>query len=115
VWLGRVRGCCPTNTATVGDLRELESRQVGSALAEHRAVEPLLLSTDADAMVDAHWALAHLRLAERGWHAVAGAAEFARPLPPMVAAGYATGRTRADAYAAVGGFAPSATGGDQDL
>lgn len=114
--------------ANLGDLRDLGFGQVAGVLAGHRDRETLLLSTDADTMVEPGWALAHLRLAQRGWHAVAGAAELAQPLPPPVAARYAAIRAgsqgnvyganlgvRADAYHAVGGFAPLDTGEDQDL
>ena len=114
--------------ATIGELRDLGFREVRAALRGQLAAETLLLSTDADTMVDPNWALAHLRLAERGWHAVAGEAELAQPLPPHVALRYAAVRertppnvyganlgVRADAYTAIGGFAPLPTGEDQDL
>lgn len=122
-----------TRATTVGDVRGLGFRQVSAMLARHEPVRTLLLSTDADSTVEPEWALEHLRLAETGWHAAAGAAELAEPLAPMIASRYAAvhahgrGRdghgnvyganlgVRADAYAAVGGFAPLATGEDHDL
>jgi hypothetical protein len=116
----------------LGDVRDLGFRHVATMIGRPRA-ERLLLSTDADTEVDPDWALAHLRLAEQGWHAIAGVAELAAPLPAPVAARYASVRgaahgpaghgnvyganlgVRADAYAAVGGFAPFETGEDRDL
>jgi GT2 family glycosyltransferase len=119
--------------ATIGEVRGLGIRQVSAMLASHEPARTLLLSTDADSTVRPDWALEHLRLAETGWHAVAGVAELAEPLAPVIASRYAAvhGRARdrdghgnvyganlgvrADAYAAVGGFAPVATGEDHDL
>lgn len=118
---------------TVGEVRGLGLHQVSAMLARHEPARTLLLSTDADSTVGQDWALEHLRLAETGWHAVAGVAELAEPLAPVIASRYAVvhGRAggrdghgnvyganlgvRADAYAAVGGFAPLATGEDHDL
>ncbi|HEY4460587.1 MAG TPA: glycosyltransferase [Pseudonocardiaceae bacterium] len=117
----------------LGEVRDLAFRQLGAALAGHDPAHTLLLSSDADTTVELDWATAHLRLAERGWHAAAGLAELAQPLPSSVAARYAAVRARshgphghgnvyganlavrADVYAAVGGFAPLVTGEDQDL
>lgn len=118
---------------TIGDVRRLGCRQVLAMLSEHEPDDTLLLSTDADTTVAADWALAHLRLAEQGWQAVAGVAELDEPLPPAVALRYAAEHGRAhgphghgnvyaanlgvrgDAYAAVGGFAALATGEEHDL
>lgn len=118
---------------TIGQVRALGFRQVSAILASHDQARTLLLSSDADSVVEPDWALAHLRLAERGWHGVAGVAELESTVPPRVAARYAAIRdrartrhghgnvyganlgVRADAYASVGGFAPLANGEDQDL
>lgn len=118
---------------TIGEVRALGFRQVTAMLAGPDPARTLLLSSDADSAVEPDWALAHLRLAERGWHGVAGVAELERAVPPRVAARYAAVRdrartrhghgnvyganlgVRADAYAAIGGFAPLANGEDQDL
>jgi hypothetical protein len=118
---------------TVGEVRQLGFRQVLAMLAGYEPSETLLLSTDADTTVAPGWALAHLHLAEQGWHAIAGVAELDEPLPPPTALRYAAERgrahgphghgnvyganlgVRADAYAAVGGFTPLATGEDHDL
>jgi hypothetical protein len=122
-----------TRALCLGEVRDLGFRQLGTALAAHGPAHTLLLSSDADTTVEHDWATAHLRLAERGWHAIAGVAELAQPVPPTVAARYAAERARshgphghgnvyganlavrADSYAAVGGFAPLATGEDHDL
>lgn len=113
--------------ATLGEVRDLGFSRVMRMLGAYEPARTLLLSTDADTVVAPDWALAHLRLAGRGWHGIAGAAELSGPLPAPVAARYArvrgTGRNvyganlgvRADAYAAVGGFAPLTTGEDRDL
>jgi cellulose synthase/poly-beta-1,6-N-acetylglucosamine synthase-like glycosyltransferase len=119
--------------STIGEVRDLGFRQVGVMLAGHHADDIWLLSTDADTTVEPDWATQHLRLARHGTHAVAGTAELADPLPPAVAARYEAIRAghhqpdghgnvyaanlgvRADAYRAVGGFAPVPSGEDQDL
>ncbi|HEV3359639.1 MAG TPA: glycosyltransferase [Pseudonocardiaceae bacterium] len=119
--------------ATIGELRHLGVVRLTTMLTGHQPAETLLLSTDADSTVDAGWGLAHLRLAERGWHAVAGVAELAQSLSPAAAARYRIVRRqarawdgqgnvyganlgfRADAYAAIGGFGPLTSGEDQDL
>jgi glycosyltransferase involved in cell wall biosynthesis len=119
--------------ATIGDVRHLGVARLTAMLGAHHPARTLVLCTDADSTVGPGWALAHLRLAERGWHAVAGAAELSQPLPPVVAAryravrGHARARDghgnvyganlgfRADAYTAIGGFGPLASGEDQDL
>jgi GT2 family glycosyltransferase len=115
------------HSVTIGEVRDLGFRQVATMLGAHEPARTLLLSTDADTVVEADWALAHLRLAERGWHGIAGIAELTGSLPAEVAARYARVRgtgdnvyganlgVRADAYAAVGGFAPLETGEDRDL
>ncbi|HJP76280.1 MAG TPA: glycosyltransferase [Pseudonocardiaceae bacterium] len=111
----------------LGEVRDLGFRRVAAMLGGHERGHTLLLSTDADTEVEPDWARAHLRLAEQGWHGIAGVAELAGPLPAAVAARYACVRdaggnvyganlgVRADAYTAVGGFAPLATGEDRDL
>ena len=119
--------------ATIGEVRHLGVTRLTTMLNGHQPAQTLLLSTDADTTVGPGWALAHLRLAERGWHAVAGVAELAQPLPAVVAARYTAVRHharardghgnvhganlgfRADAYTAIGGFGPLASGEDQDL
>jgi GT2 family glycosyltransferase len=94
-----------------------------------------LLSTDADTLVPPTWVLDHLRHAEAGAHAVAGAVDLDDPdgLPPdalarystLVAAGI-TGLThehvyaanlgvRADAFEQVGGFPAVACGEEHAL
>lgn len=121
------------NATTVGEVRDRGFRHLANVLGGHGAAHTLLLSSDADTTVEPDWALAHLRLAERGWHAIAGDAELAQSLPPPVAARYAAIRARAhgsaghgnvyganlgvraDAYAAVGGFAALSNGEDQEL
>ena len=118
---------------TIGEVRHLGLAQLTAMLPGHHPAHTLLLSTDADTTVGPGWALAHLRLAERGWHAIAGATELAQPLPVAVAARYNAVRHharvrdghgnvhganlafRADAYTAIGGFGPLASGEDQDL
>jgi hypothetical protein len=120
---------------TIGAVRDLGFRQVRAMLAGHPAAGIWLLSTDADTTVAPDWATQHLRLARHGTHTVAGLAELADPqaLPPIVAERYEAIRAaqrrpdghgnvyaanlgvRADAYQAVGGFAPMASGEDQDL
>lgn len=112
----------------LGSVRDLGCHRLVATLGAHRRAETLLLSTDADTLVDPDWALAQLHLAERGWHAIAGTAELTPPLAGPVAADYLAVRgpvhrnvyganlgVRADAYLAVGGFGPLATGEDQDL
>ncbi|HEX3651046.1 MAG TPA: glycosyltransferase [Pseudonocardiaceae bacterium] len=119
--------------ATIGEIRDLGLCHLG--LDAHRPRETWLLSTDADTTVAADWAVRHLELARRGLHAVAGAAELRdrAAMPAPVARLYskilATARrpeghgnvyganlgVRADAYRAVGGFGPVATGEDDDL
>jgi glycosyltransferase involved in cell wall biosynthesis len=61
----------------VGALRDLGLRHVLARLAAHPPAGTWLLSTDADTSVPADWALAHLRCAAAGAHAVAGLADLA--------------------------------------
>lgn len=94
-----------------------------------------LLSTDADTLVPPTWVLDHLRHAEAGAHAVAGAVDLDDParLPPDALARYSaliargiTGSThghvyaanlgiRADAFGQVGGFPAVACGEEHAL
>ncbi len=135
-------GCWPSarvvineHPLTIGAIRDLGFRQTRTALTGHPDAGIWLLSTDADTTVAPDWASAHLRLAGHGTHAVAGTAALADPhlLPPAVVERYEAIRgaqrrpeghgniyaanlgIRADAYAAVGGFAPVASGEDQEL
>lgn len=120
---------------TIGEVRALGTRRCLSLLAGHRPDETLLLSTDADSRVDPGWAGEHLARAEEGHHAIAGSAELTSPseLRPLARWRYqsvlddalgpdghgnvygANLGVRADAYAAVGGFAALRTGEDHDL
>ncbi|MEU3274442.1 glycosyltransferase [Saccharomonospora sp. NPDC006951] len=119
----------------VGNVRALGVRHCLSLLRHADPGRTLLLSTDADSLVAPDWARAHLGRANQGHHAVAGVAELldsgelgARALRryqgvldgAAVPEGHgnvygANLGVRADAYLAVGGFAPLATGEDHDL
>ena len=119
----------------VGALRDLGVRRVLHRLAAHPAEGTWLLSTDADTTVPPDWALAHLRLAAGGAHAVAGmadlvgvehlAADALRHYRAIVERGLhgdthrhvygANLGVRADAYLAVGGFPPDGPGEDHGL
>jgi hypothetical protein len=119
----------------VGALRDLGVRDVLRRLAAHPTAGTWLLSTDADTTVPPDWALAHLRLAADGAHAVAGMADLvgAEHLTPDALLRYRAivGRgvhgdthrhvyganlgVRAEAYLAVGGFPPDGAGEDHGL
>jgi Glycosyl transferase family 2 len=125
-----------TNAAelTVGQVRDLGVRALLPQLPA-AAAQTWLLSTDADTVVPPSWILDHLRYADAGADAVAGAIDLDSPqaLPPdalcryadLVAAG--TGRhrhrhayaanlgVRAAAYARVGGFPAVASGEEHAL
>lgn len=114
---------------TIGEVRDTGLRYVMAALATHRPSGVWLLSTDADTTVTRDWAVQHVRAAEHGAHAVAGAADLAGPCPlryPALLAGTrrpdghgnvygANLGVRADAYRAVGGFGAVRSGEDHDL
>lgn len=119
----------------VGRLRDAGARVVLDRLAGHDRARTWLLSTDADTTVPPDWVVRHLDHARKGTAAVCGVVELSggTPLPPDAAERYRRlvdaqrGRhrhthvyganlgVRADAYGAVGGFAPMATGEDRDL
>jgi len=119
----------------VGALRDLGLRRVLSRLGAHPLHRTWLLSTDADSTVPPDWAMAHLRHAASGAHAVAGLAELTclRHLSAealvryraLVASGLhgrchehvygANLGIRADAYLAVGGFPAAGAGEDHGL
>lgn len=121
------------SATTIGEVRDLGLRHLG--LARHRPSDVWLLSTDADTAVAPDWAVRHLELARSGAHAVAGvallphhavlSATVARRYSRLLAGSrgphghgnvYAANLgVRADAYQAVGGFGPVATGEDHDL
>jgi GT2 family glycosyltransferase len=94
------------------------------------AGECWVLNTDADSVVPPDWITAHLRLAERGAHAVAGDVRIAgwddhdeliRSRYRQLVGGSreriygANLGLRGDVYLAVGGFGPLSTGEDQHL
>lgn len=119
----------------VGALRDLGVREVLHRLAPHPRAGTWLLSTDADTTVPPDWALAHLRLAAAGAHAVAGTADLdgvehlaagaVRRYRAVVERGLHGGThrhvyganlgVRADAYLAVGGFPADGAGEDHGL
>lgn len=119
----------------VGALRDLGVRDVLDRLAAHPPARTWLLSTDADTVVPADWACAHLRVAAAGAHAVAGLADLAavdhlatdalRRYDAVVERGVrgdthrhvygANLGVRADAYLAVGGFPADGVGEDHGL
>lgn len=119
----------------VGALRDLGIRDVLDRLAAHPPAGTWLLSTDADTVVPADWACAHLEVAAGGAHAVAGLADLAGVehlardallrYRAVVERGLhgdthhhvygANLGVRADAYLAVGGFPPEGSGEDHGL
>jgi hypothetical protein len=133
---GDVPGVVVTSRSarTVGEVRDLGVAQVRAVLGTP-AARTLLLSTDADSRVTSGWARAHLSRAREGYHAIAGTAELSAPFSASARAlsryddvlrhartaeghGSVYGANlgvRADAFDAVGGFGPRATGEDHDL
>ncbi|HVV14573.1 glycosyltransferase family 2 protein [Amycolatopsis sp.] len=119
---------------SLGEVRALGVRQCLSRLGTDPSVT-LLLSTDADSLVDPGWAPAHVARANEGYHAIAGSAELIDPagLGPLARCRYeavlddaagpeghgnvygANLGVRADAYATVGGFAALSSSEDHDL
>lgn len=119
----------------VGAVRDLGLREVLRRLAPYPPAVTWLLSTDADTTVPVDWALAHLRLADEGVHAVAGLADLAgvEHLASHALVRYraivqrdlhgdthrhvygANLGVRADAYLAVEGFPPDGPGEDHRL
>lgn len=121
--------------APVGAVRRRGCAAALARLGRHAANGVWLLGTDADSIVPGDWAAGHLRHAERGADAVTGLAEVvgldrlhrdAQDRYRAIVAGGVTGSrhhhvyganlgVRADAYLAVGGFAPVPSGEDHDL
>jgi hypothetical protein len=121
--------------AGVGALRDMGLRVVRHRLAAHPPAGIWLLSTDADTTVSVDWAVAHLRFAADGAHAVAGLADLAgvEHLAADALLRYrllvrrglhgdthrhvygANLGVRADAYLAVGGFPLDGAGEDHGL
>ncbi|EOD57221.1 glycosyltransferase [Amycolatopsis vancoresmycina] len=119
---------------TIGEVRDFGLARV-RRLLDAPAAGTLLLSTDADTRVTPGWARAHLARARQGYHAIAGTAELSTPFSTSARAlrryedilgrartpaghGSVYGANlgiRADAFDAVGGFGPCATGEDHDL
>ncbi|ALG12120.1 glycosyltransferase [Kibdelosporangium phytohabitans] len=110
----------------LGTVRDIGVRQSLSTPAD----ECWILNTDADSVVPPDWIVTHLRLAERGAHAVAGDVRIEdwHNLDGSVRARYrevirgnrervygANLGIRGDVYLAVGGFGPLSTGEDQHL
>lgn len=136
-----VSRCGPTRVVQLEDERCIgQVRAVGmqacmSQLMHAKPTRALLLSTDADSLVEPDWARAHLAAANSGHHATAGAAELIDPgrLGPLTRWRYqgvvddaarpdghgnvygANLGVRVDAYCAIGGFAPLPSGEDHDL
>ncbi len=122
-----------TRDLTIGATRALGARHLLRGLDHHASARTLLLSTDADTVVDRDWAVRHVRRADAGWDAVAGTAKLnarlAATAQPRYEARLATVRSpaghgnvyganlsiRASAYHAVGGFFPIRTAEDHDL
>ncbi|MFI5615604.1 glycosyltransferase [Amycolatopsis sp. NPDC051903] len=119
-----------TEFTTIGAVRDLGCRTALAALPAHEPSKILLLNTDGDTEVAGAWAERHLARARRGWHASAGPAQLSEPFPGTrdAAARYrgivardkpnvygANLAVRADAYRAIGGFGPIATGEDHAL
>ncbi|OXM57568.1 family 2 glycosyl transferase [Amycolatopsis thailandensis] len=125
--------CVNTHDLTIGAVRALGARHLLSGLNHHAATRTLLLSTDADTVVERDWAVRHVRRAEAGWDAVAGTAQLDSRLvaaaQPHYEALLAQARNpaghgnvyganlsvRASAYRTVGGFLPIRTAEDHDL
>ncbi|SED07228.1 Glycosyltransferase like family 2 [Amycolatopsis lurida] len=117
----------------IGAIRALGAQHLLRGLDHHASARTVLLSTDADTLVDRDWAVRHVRRAEAGWDAVAGTAKLKTALAanaqPRYEALLANARTaaghgnvyganlsiRASAYHAVGGFLPIRTAEDHDL
>lgn len=119
----------------VGSLRARGVRAVLQLLSGHDPERIWLLNTDADTVVPANWARAHISHAGRGADAVAGLADLAgdSELHPVAAARYAEISSRhrhagghghvyganlgvrAARYLEVGGFAARSCGEDVDL
>ncbi len=117
----------------IGAIRALSARHLLRGLRHHASARTLLLSTDADTVVDRDWAVRHVRRADAGWDAVAGTAKLNAgltfPAQPRYEALLANTRIpeghgnvyganlsiRASAYHAVGGFLPIRTAEDHDL
>ncbi|WP_181776534.1 glycosyltransferase [Amycolatopsis pittospori] len=122
-----------TRDLTIGAIRALGARHLLHGLDHHASARTLLLSTDADTVVDRDWAARHVRRADAGWDAVAGTAELGSPLTAAAQPRYealladvrspaghgnvygANLSIRASAYRAVGGFLPMRTAEDHDL
>ncbi|WP_414944123.1 glycosyltransferase [Amycolatopsis sp. cmx-11-32] len=65
-----------TRDLTIGATRALGARHLLRGLDHHASARTLLLSTDADTVVDRDWAVRHVRRADAGWDAVAGTAKL---------------------------------------
>jgi glycosyltransferase involved in cell wall biosynthesis len=134
--LGDRGAVCSSDGSTVGAARRLGAQVLVEHFCRAGATTDRiwLLSTDADTTVPRDWVSAHLRSANAGAAAVAGTVTVAsfEEHPPEVADLYhryytvhADGRhahlhganlgVRADAYLAVGGWQPLATGEDREL
>lgn len=121
--------------AAVGALRHAGLRRAMRLLPDGPSASTWLLSTDADTTVGSRWVVDHIRHADDGADAVAGLADLDDPdslgqfgrhrYAGILAAGIHGDRhthvyganlgVRANAYLAVGGFPPIATGEDQQL
>jgi hypothetical protein len=132
--VGRVSPYRPRGSG-VGALRDMGLRVVRRRLAAHPTAGIWLLSSDADTTVAIDWAVAHLRFAGAGAHAVAGLADLAGVehlagdallrYRALVRRGLhgdthrhvygANLGVRADAYLAVGGFPLDGAGEDHGL
>jgi len=128
-------GSAAVRGSGVGAVRDLGVRDVLHRLAAHPRSGTWVLSTDADTTVPADWAVAHLRRAAEGAHAVAGLADLAgtehlaadalQRYDAIVERGLHGGvhrhvyganlGVRADAYLAVGGFPHEGAGEDHGL
>lgn len=119
----------------VGIARAHGARMALSRLTDHGLDRTWLVTTDADCEVPTTWLADHVALANRGAHAIAGTVSIrdwsghpagrARAFERFYADHNRDGAhahvhganfgVRADAYTAVGGFAPLATGEDHAL